>query len=126
MPNPHAKYIVARLAEIGVSQADIARELGVTRQGVGYAIRHGRTSNPICVFIAHLLGDPVERWFRTPQKTGPRQDLRSRRRKLIASASDAIADGEISEAERRLIIKEADDLVVECLRLKGYLAQRRP
>lgn len=71
MANPHYPYIRRRLREMNLSQGDIARALGITRQAVNYGLRLGSVSG-IQQYVAQLLGDPVEKLFPPPQKRGPK------------------------------------------------------
>lgn len=67
--NPKLNYIKRRLREAGVTQAAIAREVGVTRQCVWSALN--RESVPrVREYVATLLGEPVESLFPPPLKRG--------------------------------------------------------
>ncbi len=55
--------IRAMLVERGITNADIARDLGVTRHAI-YGVIHGRwTSRPVATEIARRLGLPLEKVF---------------------------------------------------------------
>lgn len=71
MENPNYPYIRQRLKGLGMSQGDIARALGVSRQAVNYGLRIG-TLRGVQQYVADLLGEPAERLFPPAQKRGPK------------------------------------------------------
>lgn len=62
--------IKSRLKALGITQSQIARELGCTRQCVNIALAGVETVTPVRVFIAQLLGEPVEALFPPARKRG--------------------------------------------------------
>ena len=54
-----------------MSQGDIARALGISRQAVNYGLRIG-TLRGVQQYVANLLGVPAESLFPPPQKRGPK------------------------------------------------------
>jgi lambda repressor-like predicted transcriptional regulator len=67
--NPKIDYIKRRLKEAGVTQAAIAREVGVTRQCVNAALNREPVPR-VRQYISRLLGEPVESLFPPPRKRG--------------------------------------------------------
>jgi DNA-binding XRE family transcriptional regulator len=59
-----------KLKRLGITQSQIARELGCTRQCVNIALAGVETVTPVRVFVAQLLGEPVESLFPPARKRG--------------------------------------------------------
>jgi transcriptional regulator with XRE-family HTH domain len=58
-----ATFIRIRLLEVGQTQADIARELGLTRKTVNDTIRRRAGSKKVCEAIAAAIRVPVSKLF---------------------------------------------------------------
>ncbi|MDF0379021.1 helix-turn-helix domain-containing protein [Methylophilus sp. YYY-1] len=82
--------IIYRLQRIGKSQAQIARELGIST-GVVNNVIHGRvTAHPVATHIATLLDLQIEALWPNQYTFKPRGPSKKRR----SSSSDDISEGE--------------------------------
>jgi DNA-binding XRE family transcriptional regulator len=70
-------YVRRAVRDAGYSQAQIARDLGVTRQCVNAAL-NGECVGLVHRYVAALLGEPVERLFEPPKAPG-RKPVRLRK-----------------------------------------------
>lgn len=72
-----------RLRRLGTSQAQIARELGVTQSVVGNVVNNRITAYDIASHIAHLLGMQVEELWPERYRFKPRGPAPNRRGKPL-------------------------------------------
>jgi len=76
-PNIQQKRINIALLEVGLKQADIARELKTTRQYVCNVIAGRKTSPKVENLISEKTGFPVERLFFYRQNANPRNQRKT-------------------------------------------------
>lgn len=82
---PHE--IRSALADVGISQADVSRASGISRQILSRVISGGTVSHPAQVAIAAALGLPVEQVF--PARY-PDQAARQARLDAISRATEQV------------------------------------
>lgn len=61
---PRKNTVSQRLKDAGITQAEIARHLGVCRQTVSRVVNGQKSSKRIQTYIAGLLGDTVFNLFK--------------------------------------------------------------
>jgi lambda repressor-like predicted transcriptional regulator len=83
-----------RLRRLGTSQAQIARELGVTQSVVGNVVNNRITAHDIASHIAKLLGMQVEELWPERYRFKPRGPAQNRRGK--PSPANDLEENEMS------------------------------
>lgn len=96
------EQIVARMEELGMTQADLAREMGVTRARVSQILRgNDNLTLKSIVAVAIGLGSRVDFHLREPQSAAiDSTRLAGRGWPII----DRAAPGEVPSADRRLAV----------------------